>query len=71
MAKTGLTGVILLAMGLTTCTQGGNLCSLGPFITDPGASERWTRAEKEELVARNNAGTQICGWNAPKGGKSS
>lgn len=44
----------------------GNLCTFGPFITDKGAGERWTRNEKDKLIARNNAGVKICGWKRGK-----
>lgn len=57
----------LLCMALAGCAMPptGNLCTAGPFIPDPGVSERWTRPEKEQLVTLNNAGRDICGWRAP------
>jgi hypothetical protein len=51
------------SIGRTTYT--GSLCPVGPFIGDPGASERLTRAEKEYIVTLNNSGEKICGWKAP------
>lgn len=48
---------------------GGSLCAIGPFITDPGATERLTRAEKEYQVSLNTAGVAICGWQPPKRAK--
>lgn len=40
-------------------------CSVGPFITDKGASTRWTRGEKEQLVVLNETGERLCRWRAP------
>jgi len=58
-----LIAVALLCAALAGCaTTGGGLCAAGPFIADPGAAERWTRAEKEQAVALNRAGERICGW---------
>lgn len=57
--------VIVLCQGLTFCTPEiptGNLCSFGPFIADKDAKKRWTTNEKRRLIARNNAGVKICGW---------
>ncbi len=45
--------------------MGGSLCPVGPFIGDPGASSRLTRAEKEYVVTLNNSGEKVCGWKAP------
>lgn len=58
-----------LCLMLSFCTPEiptGNLCSFGPFITDKGAVKRWTKPEKRQLVARNNAGVEICGWKKGK-----
>lgn len=57
----------LLCMFLAGCstTRTGSLCTIGPFIPDTGASERWTVAEKRQLVTLNNSGEAICGWRAP------
>lgn len=59
--------VLPLLLGLSTCGMQptGSLCSVGPFITDPGAKQRLTRAEKEYQVTLNNAGEKLCGWTAP------
>ncbi len=56
-----------LILGLSTCGMQptGSMCPIGPFITDPGAKDRLTRAEKEYVVGLNNAGEKICGWTAP------
>jgi len=57
-----------LLLGLATCGQSaytGSLCPVGPFIGDPGASQRLTRSEKEYVVTLNDAGEKICGWSAP------
>ncbi len=59
-----------LALALSGCATNmtartGSLCSVGPFITDPGATQRLTRAEKEYQVTLNEAGEQICGWSPP------
>lgn len=57
-----LAGCSLFGMG----TYAGSLCPVGPFIGDPGASQRLTRAEKEYVVTLNQAGEAVCGWRAPK-----
>lgn len=65
---------IVLALAVTLLLSGctwwsvplqGSLCTVGPFITDPGATTRLTRAEKEYQVTLNNAGAAICGWTPP------
>jgi hypothetical protein len=57
---------LLLPLGFCqTMSMGGSLCPVGPFLTDPGATERWTRFEKEQLVALNSSGEKVCGWTAP------
>ena len=43
----------------------GSLCPVGPFIADPGAAQRLTRSEKEQIVVLNTAGEKVCGWTAP------
>lgn len=56
-----------LLAGLSFCsTVSGSLCPVGPFIGDPGASQRLTRAEKEYVVTLNKSGERICGWTAPR-----
>lgn len=61
---------VLLLIAVSGCAMNmprtGSLCSVGPFITDPGATQRLTRAEKEYQVTLNTAGAQICGWTPPK-----
>lgn len=62
-----LIAVPALCLALATCaTTGGTLCSVGPFLPDPGVNERWTRSEKEQLVTLNNSGAEICGWQAAR-----
>jgi len=62
--------VALLVAALGGCAMSpaltGNMCSVGPFIGDPGASTRLTRAEKEYVVALNGSGERICGWTPPR-----
>ena len=56
-----------LSMLLAACSPTmGNLCTAGPIIADPGANERWTRSEKEQVVSLNKAGIPVCGWRAPE-----
>lgn len=62
-------GLLVLAACATMPTQTGSLCPVGPFIGDPGASSRLTRAEKEYVVTLNQAGEKVCGWTAPGGTK--
>ncbi len=65
MDKAKLIGAALLALVLAACSPTvGNLCTAGPIIADPGANERWTRGEKEQVVGLNNAGRDICGWRS-------
>lgn len=59
-------GVLLLAGCAHNPSPTGSLCSVGPFITDPGATQRLTRAEKEYQVTLNEAGEKICGWTPPR-----
>lgn len=62
----GIPALLLLA-GCSSLNgpTGGSLCPVGPFIGDPGASQRLTRSEKEYVVTLNQAGEKICGWTAP------
>ena len=46
-------------------TRTGSLCTLGPFIPDTGAGERWTANEQDQLIILNESGEAICGWKAP------
>lgn len=61
-------GVMLILSGCSSLMPRttGSLCSVGPFITDPGATERLTRAEKEYQITLNEAGAQVCGWSPPR-----
>lgn len=63
MDKAKLIGAVVLSGVLAACsaTTSGNLCSAVPIIADPGANERWTRSEKEQVVGLNNAAVEICG----------
>lgn len=60
--------LLLLPLGACVTTGGttGSLCPVGPFVGDPGAAQRLTRAEKEYVTALNRAGEELCGWTAPK-----
>jgi hypothetical protein len=60
--------LLLVLAGCATSPVSGSLCSVGPFITDPGATQRLTRSEKEYQVTLNEAGRQICGWSPPSRG---
>lgn len=65
MDQAKLIGALLLCALLAACSPTtGNLCTAGPIIADPGAAERWTRSEKEQVVGLNNAGRTICGWQS-------
>lgn len=65
-AKVILTLPVLALLSFCSTMPTGSLCSVGPFITDPGATQRLTRAEKEYQVTLNTAGSQICGWTPPR-----
>ena len=54
-----------LAACATAPIYAGIPCSIGPFIPDEGASTRWTRTEKEQLVVLNESGEKLCGWRPP------
>lgn len=57
---------VLLLLGFCSTTDvTGSLCPIGPFIGDPGASNRLTRSEKEYVVTLNSTGEKLCGWTAP------
>lgn len=63
MDKAKLIAICIFCTLLAACSPTvGNLCSAGPIIADPGANERWTRGEKEQVVGLNNAGAEICRW---------
>ncbi len=66
-AKVILLLPVLLFSGCSTLGMRytGNLCPVGPFIGDPGASQRLTRAEKEYVVTLNQTGEKVCGWKPP------
>lgn len=59
---------VMMAAGLALLVAGcpsahtGSLCNLGAFRTDPGASERWTNGEKDQLIVLNETGESLCGW---------
>jgi hypothetical protein len=63
MVKVILT-LALTAMlaGCATTQPTGSLCTVGPFRPDPGAGERWTDGEKDQLIVLNESGEKICGW---------
>lgn len=58
-------GALSLFLALSFCVPelpSSGLCFVGPFVTDKGARERFTRSEKKFTVLYNEAGTKICGW---------
>lgn len=57
-----VTCLMAMLLGACSANTSGNLCSAGPIIADPGADQRWTRSEKEQVVGLNNAGADICRW---------
>lgn len=67
MVKTLIAMALLAPLSFcSTLSIPGNLpCSVGPIIGDKGASTRWTRSEKEQIVTLNETGAAICGWKAP------
>lgn len=60
--------IAVLALGLSACATApisiGLPCTVGPIRPDPGATTRWTRGEKEQVVALNATGEALCGWKA-------
>lgn len=55
--------VVAVALLTAACSaHTGSLCTVGPFRPDPGAGERWTASEKDQLIVLNESGEQICGW---------
>lgn len=56
---------LLLFLGFCQTMATGSLCPVGPFVADPGATERLTRSEKEYVATLNQSGEVICGWTAP------
>lgn len=60
--------VALAALTLSSCATTppiSNLCTAGPIVLSPGATERLTRTEKEQIVVLNESGADICGWAMP------
>lgn len=72
MVKTLSIAVLLLCAGCATspiplgipCTVFSDDGRHG-FEPDRGASTRWTRREKEQLVGLNETGERLCRWRAP------
>jgi hypothetical protein len=62
-----LIAILLLIAPLGGCWSIaiGLPCTVGPIIGDKGASTRWTRGEKEQIVALNETGERLCDWRAP------
>jgi len=56
---------VALVVLLTGCQSTGSLCTVGPFITDAGAVDRWTPSEKDQLLVLNRSGVTVCGWRKP------
>ena len=59
-----LCAALLLGGCATMPVQVGLPCNVGPFTPDKGASERFTRNEKEQVVVLNETGQRYCGWKA-------
>lgn len=66
MVQSALILAAMLALAGCSTARTGSLCTVGPFIPDTGASERWTVSEKQQLVTLNNSGESLCGWKAPQ-----
>lgn len=60
-----LTAVLFLAGCATAPIPIGLPCSVGPIVGDKGASTRWTRSEKEQIITLNRTGEVLCKWKAP------
>jgi hypothetical protein len=62
--------IVLACLVLSGCAMSpipiGLPCSVGPFIADKGASTRWTRSEKEQLIVINSTGEALCRWKPPQ-----
>ena len=66
MDKALIIAVMMLLAGCATAPVPIGLpCSVGPIYGDKGASTRWTRAEKEQIVALNRTGEILCKWKPP------
>jgi hypothetical protein len=65
MKALAIVALLSLAGCATTPIPIGLPCTVGPFITDKGASTRWTRSEKEQLVTLNRTGAKLCRWKPP------
>jgi len=61
----GLCLLIIVSLSACQTTRTGSLCTAGPIIFDTGANDRLTRFEREQIVAFNNSGSEICKWNTP------
>ena len=57
--------LLLLGGCATSPIPIGLPCSVGPIIGDKGASTRWSRSEKEQIVTLNRTGEKLCRWKAP------
>lgn len=66
MVKVTILAAVLFLTGCATAPIPIGLpCSVGPIIGDKGASTRWTRSEKEQIVTLNRTGEVLCRWKAP------
>ena len=66
MDKALIIAVMMLLAGCATAPVPIGLpCSVGTIYGDKGASTRWTRAEKEQIVALNRSGEILCKWKPP------
>lgn len=63
--------IVLACLMLGGCAMSpipiGLPCSVlpGGFIPDKGASTRWTKEEKRQLIVLNSTGEALCRWKAP------
>lgn len=61
--------ILALVMTLSACATApipiGLPCAVGPIIPDKGAATRWTRSEKEQVIALNQTGARLCRWSPP------
>jgi len=60
-----LTAALLLTGCATAPIPIQVMDSVGPIVGDKGASTRWTRSEKEQIVTLNRTGEVLCKWKPP------
>ncbi len=64
MAKALVAIALCIVLAGCQSMRTGSLCTVGPFIPDAGASDRWTANEQDQLIVLNESGEKICGWKA-------